>query len=99
MTPEEIVARGDRAQALWNDPALQEALETVKAGVRDTFFQLPVEAKEQREFLHLMDKARQQFENVLQLLINNATVSHAELLEAEHTAMRVDAINRRTLNG
>lgn len=99
LSPEEIIARGERARALWNDETLQEALAVVKESTRGAFFALPIEAAEQLRFLNMQDKARQQFENVLQLLINNVDVSRAELLEQEHTAMRVDAINRRVSNG
>jgi len=77
------------------DKGVEEAM---KAGTRDAFFDLPPEAADKREFLHLMDRARQQFERVFILLINDAEVSGAELLEEQHAQARVEAIHRRAAN-
>lgn len=91
----QAINRGERAAAILNDPLVQEALQAVRDGVRDLFFATPPEAAQQREFLHLMDRARQQFEGVFTLLIAGAEVSRYELTEEAHTKARAASINER----
>ena len=94
MTPEQQIARGKRAQTVLSDPLVAEALAHLKTSVCDLFFELPLDATKEREFLHLMDKARQQFEACFIVLINGAEISKHELMAVEHTAARVAAIRR-----
>lgn len=90
-------SRAQRAEQIMSDPLVIEALATVRDSVRDLFFALPSEHKDAREMLHLMDRARQQFEGVFRLLIAGASVDRHELLEEEHTKARLDAIRAATL--
>lgn len=91
----QAIHRGERARAILTDPLVQEALRAIREGVRDTFFATPHDAAQQREFLHLMDRARQQFEGVFTLLIAGAEVSQYELTEEAHTKARLEAVNQR----
>jgi hypothetical protein len=97
MTPEQRLAKGEAAQRLYDDPLLRESLDAVRDAVRDLFFALDSKAEKEREFLHLMDRARQQFENVLLLHIAGAQIERSELLAREHTQARVDALRGRVI--
>lgn len=90
----ETIYRGERAAAIMADPLVSEALATIKEQTRALFFELKPEAAQQREFLHLMDRARQQFENYFLLLINEATVEKAEIMAEDHAKARLESIRR-----
>lgn len=89
--------RAQRAEQILSDPLVIEALSTVRESVRDLFFDLPADHKDAREMLHLMDRARQQFEGVFRLLIAGAAVDRHEMLQEEHTKARLNAIRTATL--
>ena len=91
------IAKGERAKQLLEDPLMVEALAAIKENVRGLFFDLPSESREQREFLHLMDKARQQFETCLKLHIYGMQIEKSELLAKEHAEARLEAVRRRVM--
>lgn len=93
--PLHAINQGERARAVLSDPLVQKALEALRDGVRDAFFETPADAAQRREFLHLMDRARQQFEGAFRLLIHGAEVSKFELTEEAHTRARLESINER----
>lgn len=95
MTREEAIYRAEQARRVMQDPMVREALDTIKTAVRDQVFDLPVEAIEQREKLVLMDKMRQQFEKYFELALSGGEVARRDLLNEQHTAMRLDAIRER----
>lgn len=93
----ESIYRGEQAARIMAEPLVIEALAAIKANVRDLFFELKPEQAGSREMLHLMDRARQQFENVFRLHIAGMTVSKYELLDEANTAARVEAVRRTVL--
>lgn len=88
----DAIHRAEHARRLLDDDLLKEALETIKTQTQALFFELGTQARDEREFLHLMDKARQQFENVLLVMIAGGEVSRHEMLAEEHTKARLQAI-------
>lgn len=91
----DAIHRAEHARRLLDDDLLKEALETVKTQTQGLFFELGTQAREEREFLHLMDKARQQFENVLKVIIAGGEVSRYEIMAEEHTKARLAAIQEQ----
>ena len=89
------IQRAEHAKRLLDDDLLKEALETIKTQTQGLFFELASNQAEAREYLHLMDKARQQFENLLKVLIAGGEVSKYELMAEESTRARVSAIQER----
>lgn len=63
--PEEELRQGSRAQALRNDPAYQEALAQMRAGVLQTFSETPLRDREGLLYCRLMLKVLDDFDNVL----------------------------------
>ena len=90
--------RGDRAKVLLEDPMVQEALNAMKVSVREQMFTLPIEAREQRDFLFLMDKARQQFERCFEVLIQGAQIHRAEIAQEAQMQSRLDGLREQTRN-
>lgn len=91
----DAIHRAEHARRLLDDDLLKEALETIKTQTQGLFFELGTQAREEREFLHLMDKARQQFENVLLVIIAGGEMSRYEMLAEDQTKARVAAIQER----
>ena len=89
------VARAVRAKAILSDPMVQDALATLKSAVRDLFFETPPEAVEQREQLHLLDRARQHFESVFTAHILGGEVARASLLDDAQAEQALAAIQQR----
>lgn len=92
---EQALYRAAQAQRVVGDPMVREALDTIKAAIREQVFDLPVEATEQREKLVMMDKMRQQFERYFELALSGGEVARRDLLNEQHTATRLDAIRER----
>lgn len=88
----EAIRRADAAARIMADPMVIEALAAIKANVRDLFFELGSEQAQQREMLHLMDRARQQFEHVFALHIQGGEVSRHDLLNDAKLRASMDAI-------
>lgn len=84
--------RAERARALLADPMVAEALETIKTAVRDQIFDLGIEQREQREFLFMVDKARQQFETCFKALMYGAEILNAEYSQQAQMEARMEAI-------
>lgn len=61
-------------------------------------FALPIEAKEQREQLVMMDKMRQQFITWFQVAINGGEVTKYELLMEQNAQAKLDAIREQARN-
>lgn len=93
------IARGEHARRILEDELVQEVLEHLKSTIRNAVFELPVEAKEQREALFLMDRAREQFVSVFAALIQGAEVSKYELLAEENVKAKLEAIKEKVRNG
>lgn len=90
----ETIYRGEQAERILSDPLVKAALSDIAQATRDLFFDLPPEAREQREFLHLMDRARQQFEGYFIKLICGAKVEKSEILAESHMRASVEAARR-----
>ena len=91
----DAIHRGEHAKRLLDDDLLKDALNTIKTQTQALFFELPSTAIAERERLHLLDKARQQFENLLNVLVAGGEVSKYELLADEQTKARADAVRER----
>lgn len=91
----DAIHRADRAQRILDDDLVIEALQTIKTQTQALFFELPSNAASEREYLHLLDKARQQFENLFKLIIAGGEVSKYELMAEEQTKARLAAIQDR----
>lgn len=87
--------RGEHAKRILEDSLVREALDTIKTQTQALFFELPSQASSEREFLHLMDRARQQFENYFRILIAGADVHKHEIMAEEHMQSRMAAIQAR----
>lgn len=98
MTPEECIYRADRARAIFEDSLFVEAVATVRTAVREQVFALPIEAREDREKLVLMDKMAQQFLNWFEFAIRNGEVSKQELLMVANTEAKLAAVRERARN-
>lgn len=94
----DAIHEAEHAQRLLDDDMLKGALLTLKTQTQALFFELPSNAAAEREYLHLMDKARQQFENLLRLIIAGGEVSKYELMAEEQTRARLAAIQERVRN-
>lgn len=90
----ETIYQGEHAERILSDPLVKSALSDIAQATRDLFFDLPPEAREQREFLHLMDRARQQFEGYFYKLISGMKVEKSEILAEAHMRASVDAARR-----
>ena len=91
----EAMHKAEQARLILENDLVKFALDQIKTETQAMFFQLGSQAREQREMLHLMDRARQQFENVFRVLISAGEVSRYELLDEQHTAARLAAISER----
>jgi len=91
----EAMYRAESARRVMDDPMVREALETIKAVVRDQVFDLPSEAIEQREKLVMLDKMRQQFERFFEIAIHGGEVARYELDMERNTQTRLDAIREK----
>lgn len=95
-TPEDFaIARAARARVILEDPMVAEALAAIREGVRDLFFELPPEAAAQRERLHMLDRARQQFEAVFRAHLLGGLVARDALLSEQQAAQALAAIQER----
>lgn len=94
----EDISRGERARALMSDPMVQEAFANLKTAVRDLFFELPAEAAEQRERLHMVDRARQHFESIFTIQIFNGQLERDQLLSDIAAEDAAEAARMRALN-
>jgi len=92
---DEAIAKGQHAERILTDPLVVEALTAIKNNVQSLFFELDGNAAKEREFLHLMDRARQQFELVFRLHISGLEVAKAELMQREHAQARLEAARNR----
>jgi len=89
----DVIHRADQAKLLLDNDLIKFALDKIKTETQALFFQLGSQDREEREFLHLMDKARQQFENVFLVLIQAGELSRYELINEEHTKAKLRTIN------
>ena len=87
--------KAEQARLILDNDLVKSALNHIKTETQALFFQLGSQAREEREMLHLMDRARQQFENVFMALIQAGEVSRHELLNEHHIKARLDAIQER----
>lgn len=95
MTPGEQISRAEQAHRILTDPLVVEALETLKTAVRDGFFETPADNIQQREFLHLMDKARQQFVSIFTIIINDGELAKASLADEAYQSTRANIYRGR----
>jgi hypothetical protein len=91
----DAIHRAEHAKRLLDDDLLKEALNTLKTETQALFFELPTGDAQAREKLHLMDKMRQQFENILTAIIVNGEVTQYGLLAEEHAKAAAQAIKER----
>lgn len=93
------LARGEHARRILEDPMVAAALAAVKATIREQMFDLPIEATKSREFIAMMDKARQQFEQYFEQALAGEKIATIEL-QAERQAMELaHKINQRVRYG
>jgi hypothetical protein len=95
MTPEEQIARADRARLLYDDPMIKEALAEMKAAIVGQWSDLGVENKAQAEELKRLLWAAQQFESIFTVTISGGTVALNELLNASTMQIRAEAARKR----
>lgn len=93
----DAIYRGEQAARIMADPLVKDALTQIKGTLRDMFFDTDPGDEKARQMLHMMDRARQQFERYFELLIYNARVEKSEVLAEDHAKARIDAIRRMTL--
>jgi hypothetical protein len=91
----DAIYRAEHAKRLLDDDLLKEALATLKTETQALFFELPTHDSVAREKLHLMDKMRQQFENILTAIVVNGEVEQHGLLAEAHAQAVADAIKDR----
>lgn len=91
----DAIHRAEHAKRLLNDELLKEALATIKAETQALFFELPTNDAPARERLHMLDKMRQQFENILTAVIANGEVVQHGLLAEAHAQAVADTIKER----
>lgn len=87
--------RAERAQAILTDPLVVEALDTLRSATRDLVFDLPIEARERREQLYLMDRARQDFVRVFTAHLMSGEVVAKQLLMEQLEDQQTAAIRER----
>ena len=92
---ERAIHRAEHAARLLNDDLMQEALSTLKTQTQALFFELPTNDAQARERLHMLDKMRQQFENILTAIVANGEVVQHGLLAESHAQAVADAIKER----
>jgi hypothetical protein len=95
MTPEQRISRAEQAKRVLEDPLVQEALTHLKTSTQAIFFDLPANAAQEREFLHLLDKARQQFEQCFTAILIDGEVTRRELLAERGMKEHLADIKRR----
>jgi hypothetical protein len=91
----DAIHRAEHAKRLLNDDLLKEALATLKTETQAMFFELATNDSEAREKLHMLDKMRQQFENILTALIFNGDVVQHGLLAEAHARAVAETIQDR----
>lgn len=98
MAPDQALSeaahRADHARRLLDDPMLAGALAAHRDAIRSLVFSLPIEAREQREFLVMQDKARQAFEHALVLNLYDHQILQPEYLMETNLQVRREAIER-----
>lgn len=92
------IARAERASTILNDAMVQEALQTIESAIREQVFALPIEAREQRDQLVMMDKMRQQFVRWFEIAINAGEVTKYELLAEQNAQAKLEAIREQARN-
>lgn len=95
MTPEEQIARADRARLLLDDPIIQEALADIESAIIGQWSELSVENKAQAEELKRLHWAAKQFKAIFEVTISGAAVARNELLNAETMKQRAEAARKR----
>lgn len=91
----DAIHRAEQAARLLNDDLLKEALQTLKTQTQALFFELPSNDTPALERLHMMDKMRQQFENILTAIIANGEVARHGLMAEAHAKAVADSIKER----
>lgn len=90
----DVISRADQARRILSDPLYVEAMETIKTQMRDLFF-VGTQTAEQREMLHLMDQARERFQQVFEMAIMGAEIERHHLIEEEQRKTRWESIMQR----
>lgn len=98
MSREQVIYRAERAKAIMEDEMVKEAIQTVRQAVRDQVFALPIEAREDREKLVLMDKMAQQFINWFEFVMRDGELMRTELLMERNAQFKLDAIREKARN-
>lgn len=83
------LSRAVRAHAVLSDPLVVEVLAAMRVAVVDLFFNTAAEDVAMRERLHMVDRARQQFEGAFRALIMGGEV---EAHERRANQMAADAL-------
>lgn len=91
----DAIHRAEHAKRLLDDDLLKEALSTLKTETQALFFELPTHDAQAREKLHMLDKMRQQFENILTAIVINGEVTQYGLLAEAHAQAVADAIKEK----
>ena len=95
MTPDQRIHRAEHAKRILEDELVRDALAHLKESTRSLFFDLPANATQEREFLHLLDKARQQFEHCFTAILIDGEISRKELLAERGMREHLAEIKRK----
>lgn len=91
----QVASRASRAEQILADPLVAEVLQAMRSAIVDAFFATPAEAVEMRERLHLMDRARQQFEGAFRALVLGAQIQAMERSAEQAAADALAEIQQR----
>jgi hypothetical protein len=73
------INRADAAQRIMDDPLVKEAFQAIEDGIVDAWKVIPSRDVEAREHLHRLLQAKQKFENVFRIAVEEGAISKAEL--------------------
>lgn len=91
FTDEELLARGNRAAAIVNDPLFREAIEKLKTDVVGMWADTPTRDKEGRDWLWLHYQVSLKFEQVFMEIMNSGKLA-AESLRQNKTEGAIDRV-------
>lgn len=79
----DTIKRAELAKRIITDPMYMEAMQILRDQTRDLFFDIDPSDSAARERLHMMDRARQQFQQVFETIITIGEIDRNVLLEEE----------------
>lgn len=95
MTPEEALRRAEKARQLFEDPFLQETLDTMEREVMELWMACPVRDVEGRETLWRMAVTTRKFRDMLRGTAESGKLAAAQIRERQSLAERALQVLRR----